>query len=150
MLEAVKAVSLAVSQGRDRLQQLADRQRVLGRRLLAAAALVEWNVAKGKPEDDSEAAVHGRLESLCGAVDRGSELQVRVDRLLAAAEARGTNDASETCIGAGSGSSLGPADIAKVARQLEQSHRAIDQLLGIVRKDARDLSIMKKTLADLS
>jgi hypothetical protein len=144
MLEAVKTVYLAVSHGRDRLLRLVDLQRALSHRLLAVAGKVEVVVARRKPLQQQEKATFGRLGGVLAGVDRGSELQLRVDRLIGAQGALG--DAGE---GSSSAGTLSGADTAKLLRQLEFSHKAIDQLFVVVRRDARDLLVMRNHLATL-
>ena len=152
MLEAVKAVYLSVSQGRDRLLRLVDRQRVLSRRLLAVAAKVEVVVARRKPLERTEEAVFRRVDGLLGDTDRGSELQVRIDTLLDAQQQQ-QHDALGGGLDSDGGSKngiLSGTDTAQLLRQLEFSHRAIDQLFVVVRRDARDLLILRNHLAALS
>lgn len=151
LLASVHTTRLAVDRSVDTLARLRDKQVALGRRLLAVCTKVEGVIARGKLELPVELQLRQQLSGLRERLVRHDAVAARLDALLRSQRAHEEREASATGAGAG-GSGAGGGVVASVAdveglkRQLEAQRGGIEQLVTVVRRDARDLRIIEGAL----
>lgn len=115
----------------------------LSRRLLAVCTKVEGVISRGKMELPAEAGLRQRLGALREHIAHHDAVAARLDALLRAQRAR---EEREAAAAAHAHSTAAVGDLEGLKRQLEVQRGGIEQLVGVVKKDARDLQIVKTAL----
>lgn len=129
-----------LARGRDALDRLRARHASLLCRLLAVAAKVEALAVRQAPELAEERTLREGLARLRAALHGSGDVLARVAALDAAQSMR---EEASAGTGARRSAHLSDADLSGVQRQLETQSRGIEQLVGVVTKDARDLRIVR-------
>ena len=107
---------------------------------------------RGKPELQEERGLRERLSSVLDALKGGYNVQGRLAALSASQRAR--EEASSGSSGDGGSGGTGSVDLSSssdvrsVQHQLETQRKGVEQLLGVLGRDARDLRIIVDTLED--
>lgn len=151
LLSAVQSVEMGCDQVRERLERVRSTQAALAHRLLAVASKVDGVVLRGKPEHVEEARLREATTGLRTYLLHHGRVRERIDQLVLALHARGEAVAAGV---AGVGSSgrgrlvLDERDMMALVRQLSLHCRGIEQVMGILRRDVRDLEIVKAKVAE--
>ena len=136
---------MAVDRSNDTLARVRDKQVSLNRRLLRVSTKVEGVISRGKPELPEEAALRQQLTSMRERLVKHDAVAARIDTLLRAQRSK-EEAAHPSSSSSASGASVSLSDVDGLKRQLEVQRGGIEQLLTVVRKDARDLRIMRSQL----
>lgn len=141
-------IRLGVERSNDRLAGLRAKQAALHRRLLVVGTKVEGVISRGKPELPEEAALRAQLAALREALAAGDGVPARLEALTRTQRAREEEAAVAGGASSSAAGSSSVGDLDGLKRQLEAQRSGIEQLLAVVRRDARDLRIVRSHVTE--
>ena len=142
-MSKAKEVEVSCQQTALLIDKVRHKQAELQGRLLGVAAKVDAVVLRNKSETKAEASVFRVLTLLRDYMRREAHVQDRLDRLVLVQRMRA--DAMRADAGAATRTGLlaDADDVGKLTAQLGLHHQGLEQLMVILRRDIRDLEIMK-------
>lgn len=142
----MKTVETACDRASDRVERIRLRQAQLQQRLLSVAQKVDGVILRGKPETEGETRLYGIIQQLRRYLTSDAHLKERIDQLVLLQRMRADALASGLSM-QGRRETVGvltdDKDVSMLVRQLAVHCKGLEQVMFILRKDIRDLEIVK-------
>lgn len=147
-MAVAKSVEASCDRSSDRIERIKHKQAQLLVRLLEVAKKVDSIVLRGQAENVQESNLFSILEQLQKYMKSEAHLRERIDQLVLVQRMRA--DAAAVGLKPGGGRRLASlpnaTDISLIVKQLSGYHKGLEQLMVILRRDVRDLDIVKSYL----